>query len=124
MIKNLALILLSFLAAGKAFCSQEAAPKYDNHTLVTTSGLITWFITTIAVLLLIVAIGFFLKRSRFVKCQTGKMAIEGQLALGPKERAVIIRAGNRKILLGVTAQNINYIADLGDDDPFAKADKK
>ena len=52
------------------------------------------------------------------------MAVEGQLALGPKERVVIVRAGNRKILLGVTAQNINYIADLGDDDPFTKADEK
>ncbi len=124
MIKNLVFILLSFLAAGEAFCDQEAVPKYDNHTLVTTSGLLTWFITTIAILLLIVVIGFFLKRSRFVKCQTGKMAVEGQLALGPKERVVIVRAGNRKILLGVTAQNINYIADLGDDDPFTKADEK
>ncbi len=124
MIKKLFFIFLSFLMTGKAFCNQEAVPEYDKHTLATTSGLITWFITTIAILILIVVIGLFLKRSRFVKKQTGKMAIEGQLALGPKERVVIVKAGNRKILLGVTTQNINYIADLSDEELCANAKEK
>ncbi len=120
MFKNFVFVLLSFFLTTRAFSASEPLVKteYDSHTLVTTSGLVTWFITTIAILILIVVIGLFLKRSRFVKRQSGQMAIEGQLALGPKERAVIIKVGNRKILLGVTAHNINYLADLGEDNPF------
>lgn len=46
------------------------------------------------------------------------MTLIGQMAVGPKERLVQIKVGERYLLLGVTSQNVNLVADLSSD--FAK----
>jgi flagellar protein FliO/FliZ len=40
------------------------------------------------------------------------MKVVGQLPLGPRERLVIVEAGERWLLLGVTAASINRVGTL------------
>ena len=42
------------------------------------------------------------------------MGIENQLYVGPKQRVVIVKAGSKKVLLGVTQNQITYLTDVDD----------
>ena len=87
--------------------------------VTSTAGLIKWLLSTVAILGIIFVLAFVLKKSRLVQRTTGSsMTLIGQMAVGPKERLVQIKVGNRYLLLGVTSQNVNLVADLSSD--FAK----
>ena len=51
----------------------------------------------------------------------GDLRLEGQLALGPKRSVVVVRFLNRRMVLGVTEQNINLLTEVktGDEDEQA-----
>ena len=92
--------------------------------LNTTSGIIQWLLSTIAVLGIIFILAFLIKKSRFVQRSGSSIRLETQMALGPKERIVQVRVGDRHLLLGVTPSNINLILELDNDSPKeAKAAK-
>lgn len=87
--------------------------------VTSTAGLIKWLLSTVAILGIIFVLAYVLKRSRLVQRTTGSsMTLIGQMAVGPKERLVQIKVGERYLLLGVTSQNVNLVADLSSD--FAK----
>lgn len=83
--------------------------------LNTTSGIIQWLLSTIAVLGIIFVLAFLIKKSRFVQRSGSSIRLETQMALGPKERIVQVRVGDRHLLLGVTPSNINLILELDND---------
>lgn len=83
--------------------------------LNTTSGIIQWLLSTIAVLGIIFVLAFLIKKSRFVQRAGSSIRLETQMALGPKERIVQVRVGDRHLLLGVTPSNINLILELDND---------
>ena len=62
-----------------------------------------------------------MKKTRFVRNNSGKLVILNQLYLGPKQRVVVVKAKNRQIMLGVTQSQITYLTDL--DDEKAEFDK-
>ena len=80
--------------------------------LNSADGIIKWLLSTIAVLGVIFAFAYFLKRSRFVQRGAGTIVLENQIALGPKERVVQVKVGERHLLLGVTSNSVNLICDL------------
>lgn len=84
----------------------------SDSGLNSTEGIIKWLFSTIAVLGVIFLLAYMLKRSRFVQRSVGVMQVESQIALGPKERVVQIKVGERHLLLGVTNSSINFLADL------------
>lgn len=87
--------------------------------VTSTAGLIKWLLSTVAILGIIFVLAYVLKKSRLVQRTTGSsMTLIGQMAVGPKERLVQIKVGERYFLLGVTSQNVNLVADLSSD--FAK----
>lgn len=87
--------------------------------VTSTAGLIKWLLSTVAILGIIFVLAYVLKKSRLVQRTTGSsMTLIGQMAVGPKERLVQIKVGERYLLLGVTPQNVNLVADLSSD--FAK----
>ena len=87
--------------------------------VTSTAGLIKWLLSTVAILGIIFVLAYVLKKSRLVQRTTGSsMTLIGQMAVGPKERLVQIKVGDRYLLLGVTSQNVNLVADLSSD--FAK----
>lgn len=90
--------------------------------ITSTAGLIKWLLSTVAILGIIFVLAFILKKTRLVQRTTGSsMTLIGQMAVGPKERLVQIKVGERYLLLGVTPQNVNLVADLSDD--FVAKDK-
>lgn len=80
--------------------------------LNSADGIIKWLLSTIVVLGVIFAFAYFLKRSRFVQRGAGPIVLENQIALGPKERVVQVKVGERHLLLGVTSNSVNLICDL------------
>ena len=122
------------MAQGKIFddtlasFSAEERPKRSGplaeNNLSTAGGIIKWLLSTIAILGVIVLFAFLLKKSRLVQRSVGPMCLEAQMAVGPKERVVQLQVGKRHILLGVTANNVNFLMDLTEpdepDEPEAK----
>lgn len=112
----------STVAQGKSFddtlasFSSEERPKRSGplaeNNLSTAGGIIKWLLSTIAILGVIVLFAFLLKKSRLVQRSVGPMCLEAQMAVGPKERVVQLQVGKRHILLGVTANNVNFLMDL------------
>lgn len=124
----------STVAQGRSFddtlasFSSEERPKRSGplaeNNLSTAGGIIKWLLSTIAILGVIVLFAFLLKKSRLVQRSVGPMCLEAQMAVGPKERVVQLQVGKRHILLGVTANNVNFLMDLTEpdepDEPEAK----
>ena len=80
------------------------------------------YFQAIAILFLIVAILFaalwFLKRKGALKLLTrqGELSLESRLPLGPKKSLVVVRFLNKRLLLGVTDQQITMLTELPTDE--------
>lgn len=90
--------------------SQNKGPLSEG--LNTPAGIFQWIVSTIGVLCLIFFLAYMFRKSRFVQRAVGTMQIEGQIALGQKERLMKVRVGERSLLIGVTSNNVNLILDL------------
>lgn len=86
--------------------------ELSNGGLNSPEGIIKWLLSTVVVLGLIFAFAYMLKRSRFVQRGNSGIVLENQLAVGPRERVVQLRVGQRQLLLGVTPNNISFLCDL------------
>lgn len=111
----LSLCLLSY--AGIAVSDETTS----GHELSSASQLFTWLLSTFAILAIILVVAYLLKKTRFVRNNSGKLVILNQLYLGTKQRVVVVKAKNRQIMLGVTQSQITYLTDL--DDEKAEFDK-
>lgn len=89
------------------------------------SGMIvSWanYFQALAFLFLIVALLafflWFLKRKGGLKLLTkqGSLTLESRLPLGPKKSLVVVRFLNKRVLLGVTDQQITLLTELNDDE--------
>ncbi len=109
MIRRLISALSIFAAA-----SVSAAEDKAGGPVLDTASIFSWVISTFAILSLIVALAYLLKKTRFVKVNKGTLGIENQLYVGPKQRVVIVKAGSKKVLLGVTQNQITYLTDVDD----------
>lgn len=85
-----------------------------QNGLNTPAGILQWMLSTIGVLAFIFFLAYIFRKSRFVQRAVGTMQIEGQIALGPKERLVRVKVGERTLLLGVTSNNVNLILDISE----------
>ncbi|HEX4974335.1 MAG TPA: flagellar biosynthetic protein FliO [Pseudomonadales bacterium] len=67
----------------------------------------------ILIVALIVAAGWFVKRLNVSSMKaTSSLKIESSLAIGQKEKLLILRIENERILLGVTPHHINFLHKL------------
>lgn len=82
------------------------------NTLSDAGGLLRWFLSTVAVLAVIVVLAYILKKSSFVRLKNKGMQVTSSLALSPKEKVIILEVEGKRLLLGVSAQNINFLYDL------------
>lgn len=101
---------LSIFAAASVLAAEDKA----GGPVLDTASIFSWVISTFAILSLIVALAYLLKKTRFVKVNKGSLGIENQLYVGPKQRVVIVKAGSKKVLLGVTQTQITYLTDVDD----------
>ncbi|MCR5536543.1 MAG: flagellar biosynthetic protein FliO [Succinivibrio sp.] len=109
------LLMLPLLCAAagtdQAASSSVLPSSPTENTLF--GGLASWFFSTMAIVGLIMFLGYLLKKSKFaINKRTGELYLETQMAVGPKERLMIINVRGRSILVGVTAHQISYLTDL------------
>lgn len=77
---------------------------------VSTSALLETLLGLFIVLACIAFLAWLLRRTgRFQTTANGEMKIITSLALGPRERAVLLQVGEQQILLGVTSQNVQTL---------------
>jgi len=89
-------------------------------TLGQAESLFSWggYFQALALLFLIVALMFlalwFLKRKGGLNILTrqGNLIFESKMALGPKKSLVVVRFLNKRLLLGVTDQQITMLTEL------------
>lgn len=80
---------------------------------VTASTLLQTIFGLIAVLAVILFLGWLLKRSQyFHAAHHGQLKVLGAISLGAREKAVLIQVGEQQLLLGVTPQQINTLYTL------------
>lgn len=82
-----------------------AAPTPDWGRILVSLG---------AVLALIVGLALVLKQMRQRIASSGALMLEASLPLGRQERVVVVRVGNSRLLLGVTAHQVATLAKLPD----------
>lgn len=71
------------------------------------------FFSLVLVVLIIFVLGWYLKRMQQMSFSGARhMNIVSALALGPKERLVLVQVGDEQMLLGVAAGNVNLIKTL------------
>ena len=90
--------------------SNTLAAKTLTTPPVTTSALLETLLGLFAVLACIAFLAWLLRRTgRFQTTANGEMKIITSLALGPRERAVLLQVGEQQILLGVTSQQVQTL---------------
>ena len=90
--------------------SNALAAKTLTPPPVSTSALLETLLGLFIVLACIAFLAWLLRRTgRFQSTANGEMKIITSLALGPRERAVLLQIGEQQILIGVTSQNVQTL---------------
>jgi flagellar protein FliO/FliZ len=90
--------------------SNALAAKTLTPPPVSTSALLETLLGLFVVLACIAFLAWLLRRSgRFQATTNGEMKIITSLALGPRERAVLLQVGDQQLLLGVTSQHVQTL---------------
>ena len=79
------------------------------------TGSISWSLLMLLLVAALIPLSLWgLKRLQTLQPARGPRAMEvvAQLPLGPRERIAAVRVGNRILVLGVTAQQINLLTEL------------
>jgi len=96
---------LVYAAALAPFAAPEQVASPNS-----TSGLLRVVIALLVVLGAVIVAGRFAKRMRgFSGGANGGLEVLGQLPLGTRERAVLIRVGERQLLIGVAPGNVRTL---------------
>ncbi|MBQ2381039.1 MAG: flagellar biosynthetic protein FliO [Succinivibrio sp.] len=104
--KFLSIVLM--LLSSSVYADETAT----NRGLVSSANIVSWITSTFVILFIILILAYLLKKTRFGRVNTGDLRIENQLFLGPKQKIMVVNAYGRKVLLGVTVNQINYLTDL------------
>lgn len=106
---------LAAVATGAPFAAPEQVAPASS-----SGGLLRVIIALLVVLGAVVAAGRFARRMRGFSGGThSALEVVGQLPVGPRERAVLIRVGERQVLLGVAPGNVRTL-HVFDDMPIAR----
>ncbi len=96
--------------------ASETIPGLPAST--TGTGVVVEMVVVLAaVILLILGLGWLIKRvGHFPAAGKGMVRILGGVSLGPREKAVIVEAGNRRLLVGVAPGRVQTLCLLDDSD--------
>jgi flagellar protein FliO/FliZ len=104
------LLMTSSSVSFAAETSENVSAKTLTTPPLSSSALIETFLGLLLVLAIIVILAWLIKRTnRFQTTANGEMKIIAGLALGPRERAVLLQVGEQQILLGVTSQQVQTL---------------
>lgn len=81
-------------------------------------GLVGWLLSCALVIGLILALGWLLKKTRLnIRLNDSGLKVVSSLALGYKERLLVVQVGQQQLLIGATPQQISLLCQL--DEPLA-----
>jgi len=108
-------------AWAKESVNSTAAVVTDKTSLVgshvsTNMNAASMLLSLLMVLFVIVISAFLLKRFNLVQTGNADLKVISSLALGNKEKVIIVQVGKKQLLLGVTAQQITLLESL--DEPI------
>ncbi len=107
-------VLLALLAAAPV--ASETTPG-SAASPMGTGMVLEMVVVLAAVIILILGLGWLIKRvGHFPAAGKGMVRILGGVSLGPREKAVILEAGNRRLLVGVAPGRVQTLCELGDVD--------
>lgn len=84
-----------------------------------TGQIVSWLLSTLGVVAFIFVLAIAIKKTRIKFSSSGRLEILAQLPLGPKERVVELKAGDRHLLLGVAQGSVRLLCELDSDDKAA-----
>jgi flagellar protein FliO/FliZ len=112
-IKAMSIVGFSFwsaLAMAAEQSNDTLAAKTLTSSPVSRGALLETLFGLFVVLACIAFLAWLLRRTgRFQATANGEMKIITSLALGPRERAVLLQVGEQQILVGVTSQNVQTL---------------
>lgn len=108
-----------YLLTGLSFSSVAVAKSTDSA--ISTGDIISGILSLGLVLLSIVVCGWLLKKSRLSPVGGSQLKLVSNLALGTRERILVIEAGDQQYLIGVTSQQISLLDKL--DVPLSASSK-
>ena len=96
------------------FSSSVSTTNISNSVGAASSSLSWMIICTIGIVALIYALSYLLKKFKLVPSltQADKFRVLSTVAVGTKEKIVLLKAGDDEILVGVTPNNISYLYTL------------
>jgi flagellar biosynthetic protein FliO len=105
----------------KESINSTAAAVKDETSLVgshvsTNMNAASMLLSLLMVLFVIVVSAFLLKRFNLVQTGNADLKVISSLALGNKEKVIVVQVGKKQLLLGVTAQQITLLESL--DEPI------
>jgi flagellar protein FliO/FliZ len=99
-------LVLAFAAMPVAAQTQEAAPAAPSFSAELMS-----LVLPLLVIMIIATVALWLLKRRFsVSTANGPLRIRSILAVGPRERIVLIEAENQSLVVGVTPNRISTLA--------------
>lgn len=114
-------ILMNAMQCGVATCFvwpglAMAVDTVDAAGEAAATGSTSWFallMPVVAVTLAMVAMLWWLRRGRGLRGgRQGPLRVVQAVAVGSRERVVVLDAQNRRLLLGVTANRVELLAEL------------
>ncbi|GAB3034725.1 flagellar biosynthetic protein FliO [Bowmanella dokdonensis] len=79
-------------------------------------------LSLVLVIALVFMLGYLLRRFNVTHTGSAQLKVIGSMALGTRERILVIEVGQEQHLLGITTQNINHLAKLEHPIEVQKAD--
>lgn len=102
--------ILSF--SSSLACAEDAAIR-QSARMVTTADVTQWLLALLAVLSIFAVVVWLLRKTGgFSPTGKSQLALVGGLSLGMRERLVLVKVGEKQILLGVTPGRIDNLMTL------------
>lgn len=100
------------------FSTSVMALPPGSSSVITQSELMRVITGLLVVLLIIVILSWFVKRLHGVHLGSSKgFESIGSMTLGPKEKIMMVKVGERYLLMGVGSGSVSLLCDFGDKRP-------
>jgi flagellar protein FliO/FliZ len=108
------MIIGCLLLSSPAFAQESLVtdtPEVGKHVMANMDAG-SMILSLLMVLALIIVSALVLKRFNIVQQGGSQLKVIASLSLGAKERVIVVQAGEKQLLLGVTAHNITVLDTL------------
>jgi flagellar protein FliO/FliZ len=106
------LMLLVLIPAGRAVAAAEAAAPAETSD----NALIALVVPLLTVVFALAALWWMLHRYRGRGGSAGPVRIVQVVAVGPRERVLVVDCDSRRLLLGITQSSVSLLTELSVED--------